>query len=181
VRAMRDQLIDQLAEATLLAKMGLDLRGAATLHQYTTAAASVDVTDEPLTSQQAKSVAQRLTRAARTVARRVRTAPRRRVQKRGGAGRPLDAWKGALLDDVERALRAAGVQRCYYTGDEEAATVLPSVFRACAAEAGEPIPGDLRNIQRGRFRPTRLLRFSANRLSVLRLARAIWQFLPLKR
>ena len=179
-QAVHNRLIDRLTEATLLAK-GLDFGSAAALDQSTLAAAHAEITDAERTKLQSKLLAQRLTRAARTIATRIRRAPLRPIQEhRGGAGRPVDVWKGALLDDVERALREAGVHRCYWSTEDGVATILPDVFRTCAVAAGHPIPGDLRNIQRRRFRPETVLPFSASRLSIRTFAKAIWRFLPLK-
>jgi hypothetical protein len=153
-QSVHSRLIERLTEATLFAKKGVNLSGAAALDQSTLAATGMEITDAQLTKQQSKSAAQRLARAARTVAARVRTAPQRSIQhRRPGPGRAVDVWKGTLLDDVERALREAGVHRCYWATEQEAAPVLQDVFRACAAATDQPLPGDLRNIQRRRFRP----------------------------
>jgi hypothetical protein len=184
LQSVHDTLIDQLTEATVLAKEGLNLSDVATRDQQMLAAVGAEITNASGTNQQVKVVAARFSTAARTLAASIRRAPTQRIREQPkGAGRPLDVWKGALFGDVERALKGAGVRGAYYTAEADAAakTVLPAIFRTCAAAAGHPIPGDLRNIQRRKFQPASLLPFSQSRYSILRLAKAIWRFLPLNR
>jgi hypothetical protein len=162
----RERLLEKLSAAVWSTQPGLDLAKAAALDKSILVATAAVITNT-ITNGDASwnpAAMQRLCAAGDLLAQEVRTAPKPGVQGAPqGAGRPADLWKDALMADVRHALMDANIRGNYWkTGTE---STLTEVFRACAAAAGHPIPGDLRSIFRGSRRPVRLQPFNVSRTS----------------